>query len=109
MDVIEKYCCPHCKDVHIDELLVYELVRIEKLFEIDIIVLSAFRCKEHNNKVGGKDRSYHLRGEAVDFTCGSLDVLDAIARNLEARWTGGYKYYRDRRFIHIDIGPHRTW
>jgi uncharacterized protein YcbK (DUF882 family) len=34
-----------------------------------ISILSASRCKEHNAKVGGVDKSTHLRGLAVDIAC----------------------------------------
>ena len=36
------------------------------------IISSGYRCEELNRRVGGADRSQHLRGEAADIYCSSL-------------------------------------
>lgn len=38
-----------------------------------VSVSSGFRCLELNRKIGSSDKSQHVRGEAVDFECYSVD------------------------------------
>lgn len=47
-------------------------------------VNSGFRCQRHNEAVGGKKNSSHLRGAAIDLSCEyleDLDLLEKIARD----------------------------
>ena len=78
-----------------------------------ITITSACRCADHNTVVGGDPNSYHVAdadgtGEAIDFTTASLFDLSLIANRLN-RWGGGFHFYQDRKFIHIDDGPFRRW
>lgn len=76
-----------------------------------IHVISGYRSRAYNellrkqgHRVAGG--SYHLRGLAVDFTLPGVgnDDLFGAARSLEA---GGVGRYPD--FVHIDVGPVRSW
>ena len=109
MDVAKKYCCTHCKDIHIDDGIVYALIALEKQFGCDLFVLSAYRCEIHNKDVGGAEQSEHVKGNAIDFTCGTMSKLEEIAEHLSLNWIGGFKYYKNKRFIHIDVGRNRRW
>jgi hypothetical protein len=40
-----------------------------ELPEVEFEINSAFRCKEHNEMVGGSRTSSHLTGKAVDIKC----------------------------------------
>ena len=70
-------------------------------------VNSTCRNKQHNAKVGGAKRSYHLTGNAVDFRISGAvqPVLDFLTGK---RTVGGLKHYGFGVF-HIDTGPRRTW
>lgn len=52
-----------------------------------MIISSGFRCEKLNQAVGGSDKSQHLVGQAVDFTCpdfgGPVDICRALAPMLE--------------------------
>ena len=100
-----EFACPCCKTRGIDERIVWVLELLRSIANQPIIILSGYRCLKHNREIGGAERSKHLEGTAVDFTCKDLDHLAILLRN----WSGGFKYYRDRNFIHIDLGPMRRW
>jgi hypothetical protein len=71
-----------------------------------IRVNSTCRSHEHNRRVGGAPRSFHLKGAAADFTL-SGDIKGALAY-LRTSSAGGIKHYGGGVF-HIDTGPRRTW
>ena len=75
-----------------------------------MIVRSAYRSPEHNAKVGGASNSRHKMGDAVDIGLGNLDgaEVEAIARSIGFTGIGRYPEPR-ANFIHLDLGPKRTW
>ena len=60
------------------------------------------------NSNGVAKNSYHIRGKAVDLRIPaySLRVVHKVAMGLQA---GGVGYYPRSNFIHIDVGPLRSW
>ena len=92
--------------VHPGLLLVLDDIR-EK-FGKPILVNSGYRSPEHNRKVGGAPRSYHVKGMAADIRPQDLKDLKrlyAIADEINS--TGGVGKYPT--FVHVDIGPGRRW
>jgi len=73
-----------------------------------LIVSSAYRSPQHNEAVGGAPRSQHLEAKAFDIRMDNHDprLFEIAAR--EAGFTG-FGYYPRQGFMHIDIGPSRTW
>ena len=72
-----------------------------------VTVNSTCRSRSHNASVGGAPKSYHLRGEAVDFRVhGNASAVYASLRNNGN--VGGLKHYGGGLF-HIDTGPRRSW
>ena len=53
---------------------------VRELLNNPIRVSSGFRCKELNTKVGSKDNSQHIKGQAVDFTCPRFGTPESIVR-----------------------------
>jgi len=78
-----------------------------------MILNSAYRDPEHNRKVGGAKQSFHLIGRAFDVS--TVNWMDAHVVSFIHHATlcdfRGFGLYldRERPFIHIDTGPHRTW
>ena len=68
-------------------------------------VLSAYRSKYHNAKVGGAVRSRHLFGDACDLSIVNKDKMLLEKLALEQGFTG-FGYYRT--FLHIDRRPKRA-
>jgi zinc D-Ala-D-Ala carboxypeptidase len=73
-----------------------------------LIVRSAYRSPAHNRAVGGAPKSKHLDGTAFDI---AMSNHDPVAFEQAAREVGflGFGFYPRSGFIHIDLGPARTW
>ena len=73
-----------------------------------MIVLSGYRSREHNRRVGGARASKHMDGAAFDI---SMANHDPVAFEAAARKAGfqGFGFYPRSGFIHIDLGPARSW
>jgi hypothetical protein len=73
-----------------------------------LIVRSAYRSPEHNRDVGGAKASKHLEGIAFDIAMANHDpeAFEEAARAVGFR---GFGFYPRSGFIHIDLGPARTW
>ena len=68
--------------------------------DVPFRISSSFRTEEHNEKIGGKPDSAHLKGLAVDISCTtSSERFRIVKALLEAgfRRIGISKY-----FIHVD-------
>ena len=73
-----------------------------------LIVRSAYRSPEHNRVVGGAPASKHMQGTAFDI---AMTNHDPVAFEAAARAVGflGFGYYPRSGFMHIDLGPARSW
>ena len=73
-----------------------------------LIVRSAYRSPEHNRAVGGAPASKHMQGTAFDI---AMANHDPVAFEAAARAVGflGFGYYPRSGFMHIDLGPARSW
>jgi uncharacterized protein YcbK (DUF882 family) len=69
-----------------------------------LILSSGFRCKTHNQRVGGRPRSFHLRGMAADILCagyGEVSELAEAARRIPA--VGAIGSYPAKGYVHLDL------
>jgi hypothetical protein len=73
-----------------------------------LIIRSAYRSPEHNRAVGGATRSKHMDGTAFDI---AMSNHEPVAFEAAARAVGflGFGFYPRSGFIHIDLGPARSW
>jgi hypothetical protein len=73
-----------------------------------LIVRSAYRNPEHNRAVGGAKASKHLDSVAFDIAMANHDpeVFEEAARAVGFK---GFGFYPRSGFIHIDLGPARSW
>jgi zinc D-Ala-D-Ala carboxypeptidase len=73
-----------------------------------LIVRSAYRSPEHNRAVGGAPASKHMQATAFDI---AMANHDPAAFEAAARAVGflGFGYYPRSGFMHIDLGPARSW
>lgn len=109
--------CGECKRIP-DNLignvcaLMEDLEIIRKHLGLPMEVTSGVRCKEHNEKVGGKDNSMHLKGRAADIQVKDMSG-DRLAGFIEALRCcgkipdGGLGTYET--FVHYDTGAVRRW
>ncbi len=76
-------------------------------------ILSGYRTKATNDALrrtheGVAKNSFHIKGQAVDINVPnvSLKKLKDIAMGMGK---GGVGYYPSSNFLHVDVGPVRSW
>jgi uncharacterized protein YcbK (DUF882 family) len=75
-------------------------------FDKPININSGFRTPAHNESVGGKENSSHLKGLAVDVACiASRDRFELIDIFLDL---GINRIGIADTFIHIDVDPEKS-
>lgn len=103
---------PLCQSTVVEELLV-ESLELLREGSGPLVVLSGFRCEEHNARVGGVKDSQHLLGRAADVRASrglSPNSVAQLAGAVRAFAAGGIGIYRDLNFTHLDVrddGPAR--
>lgn len=88
-----------------------EVVRAH--FGKPVFILSGYRSKEHNLKVGGAGESFHMQGKAADiqikgFTSKFVyDVIESLIKEGKMK-EGGLGLYKT--FVHYDVrGKRIRW
>jgi uncharacterized protein YcbK (DUF882 family) len=76
-----------------------------------IHLISGYRSPEYNRLLISKGRgvarrSYHLRGMAADIQIEGVS-LSRVCREAKRIGKGGVGFYS--RFVHVDVGPVRSW
>lgn len=100
--------CKGTGSIYVDRVAISKLQELRDKLGIPLLVTSAYRSPEHNKRVGGAKASYHMRGVAFDIR---MENQDPVAFEMAAREVGfrGIGYYPKQGFMHIDLGPERTW
>ena len=81
------------------------LQKVRDFIQMPIKVNSGYRCNFHNNEVGGVQNSYHMKGKAVDISCGIFkgSHLRKIVFDLMNSNVLPYLFVKEYdNFIHID-------
>lgn len=71
-----------------------------------LVILSAYRDPLHNARVGGAPLSQHKFGRAFDLRLDDIDRDELISKARACGFNGIGSY---KTFVHVDIGPSRTW
>ena len=107
----EFVCSCGCGRVKVDEKLIQGLQKLRDKLQRPIRITSGYRCKEHNEKVGGATNSLHLTGQAADIACDMpllMLYFEAIA--IPEFRAGGAGLYPQENFIHVDTrGKRARW
>jgi hypothetical protein len=73
-----------------------------------LIIRSAYRSPSHNRAVGGAPASKHMLGSAFDISMANHDPAAFITAARAVGFLGIGTYPRSG-FLHIDLGPARSW
>ena len=76
-------------------------------------VISGYRSPKTNARLAAKSngvarKSYHMRGMAIDVALADRPSAD-IHRAALALKAGGVGHYPKSGFVHVDVGPVRSW
>ncbi len=95
----EEFGCRHCGKVKVADELVVRLERLRAEVGEPLVVVSGYRCPVHNAAVGGKARSQHLLGQAVDLR----PTYARVSQAAHVGFTGIGQ--RNGWATHVDIRP----
>ncbi|MCC5916584.1 MAG: DUF882 domain-containing protein [Cryomorphaceae bacterium] len=84
--------------------VLHALQPVREKFGEPIFITCGYRSKRHEMSRGRSGNSQHLFG-AIDITCDDMFGLNQLLHD----WKGGYNFYEDKNFIHIDLGNIRRW
>ncbi len=81
--------------------------------DVEFNILSGYRTRQTNNMLrrhreGVAKNSFHIKGMAVDINVPNipLHILHDVALGMQR---GGVGYYPRHNFVHVDVGPVRSW
>lgn len=100
--------CKGTGSLLVDPVALDRLQALRDTLESPLLITSAYRSPEHNRRVGGAKGSLHMQGCAFDVR---MDNQDPHGFEIAARAAGfrGIGYYPKQGFMHIDMGPERSW
>ena len=91
-------CQCNCGFDTVDIALVEMLEIVRGRYDIPVTITSGCRCPEHNEAIGGSEKSQHMLGKAADFKIEGVEP-ERIASFIY-RHTGGLNY---------GIGTYNGW
>ena len=108
-----EFRCPcGCDRAEINPALVEALQELRDLAVRPVRITSGYRCPDHNRAKGGKRRSQHLLGNAVDVVIDGLTPVEmfCLAEKVAAFRNGGLGIYPNNGIIHVDVrDAHARW
>ena len=100
--------CKGTGELLINDEALDKLQALRNLLGKPLLITSAYRSPSHNKRVGGAKNSLHMRGIAFDVRMENQSPREFEAAARKVGFTG-FGYYPKSGFMHIDIGPARTW
>jgi uncharacterized protein YcbK (DUF882 family) len=95
-----------------NEAFMKKLVCVRRELGKPMKVNSGYRCKKHNEEIGGSPNSAHLKGRAVDVSITGLSEEDQV-RILGLAFHYNVKGWgindKKSHFIHLDDTRPRLW
>lgn len=98
--------CPLSGEMKVTDHAMGALQALRSLLGKPLIINSGYRSPEYNRRVRGAPRSKHVEGTAFDISTRNHDryELYATARDVGFKGFGFYS-----TFLHVDLGPLRSW
>lgn len=109
----ELQCKCGCGQNYMNTSFMYALDVLRERYGKPIVLSSAYRCPEYNDKVSSTGRTGpHTTGKAVDIVCRGTDAYEIMHLAFEIGFSGiGVSQKGDSRFLHLDMLDHdlRPW
>lgn len=101
--LLQEFCCKDGSDeILLDSALVKLLQKVRSHFGKAVSITSAYRTASHNKSVNGAASSYHIKGQAADFTVTGVSNRET-AKYLQSIGAGGIGLYNyTGGFVHVD-------
>jgi peptidase M15-like protein len=102
-----EFACHCCGALQIKMRLIDALEKLRALSGKAIVIHDGYRCRGHNQEVGGVTDSEHTRGLAADVEIPglSLEEMYELALQVPEFARGGVGVY-DGGFLHVDVRLH---
>lgn len=98
--------CPACGDMKVKDEAMYALQALRSLLGKPLTINSGYRSPAYNRLIGGAPRSKHVEGTAFDISLRNHDKYELYAAAKDVGFKG-FGFYNS--FLHVDLGPARTW
>ena len=105
----KEFECRGCGRLVLDDNLLDGLEALRKLAGVPVVVNAGYRCRQHNQEVGGVPNSQHTQGLAADIRLPGLSLqrMYELALEVPQFSRGGIGAY-DGDFLHVDVRDHRA-
>ena len=104
--------CKGTGELHMNEDFMEKLIALRREFNSPMIITSGYRRSDYNKQVGGKKKSAHIHGKAVDVRCYGEKAFKLVQLAFKYKFTGiGIKQNgpHKERFIHLDTINEETY
>lgn len=111
---VDEFACSCCGRVDMDAEFLECIDNLREACDFPFVVTSGFRCKEHNDKIGGAKGSQHLFGMGADIRLSGDKAHKVVSLAREYGFNGvgiSQKGNYSGRFIHLDTrkGSFALW
>jgi len=105
----KEFECRCCGRLVLDDNLLVGLEALRKLAGVPVVINAGYRCRQHNQEVGGVPNSEHTRELAADIRLPGLSLqrMYELALEVPQFSRGGIGAY-DGDFLHVDVRDHRA-
>ena len=97
-----EFKCPCCGRILVEDELLVKLEILRDMIGRPIFITSGYRCEKYNSKIGGSQKSYHLKGMAADIWVPDLHPLRLYISAVSLQF-GGVGLILPSGAIHVDI------
>lgn len=103
----QELACKHCgkNECTLELVQALELLRKE-VGNKPVIVNDAYRCPEHNAKVGGVPDSQHVLGNAADIMVMGMDAATLYDHAMRITAIKGLGRDDHKNYVHVDVRDH---
>ena len=100
---MKEFDCPDCGENKMNEEFLERLDKAREYAVAPFVISSGYRCKSHNEAVGGSLNSSHMKGLAADIVVRDSRQRYKILMGLIGTGFNRIGINSKRNFIHVDL------